>query len=154
MNQNNKLIIILLIFVLLLVVGVFAFIMIKNNTQDNNSSSSSITTEVTVEKLEDGTKLNTSSKLSQIKRVGNLEISNSQITNKDGKTTLLADVKNIGTETINSLELQIILLDESGKEIKTLNGILGTIKTNETTQLNVASTQDYTNIYDYTIKIK
>ena len=107
-----------------------------------------------VQTLEDGTKLNTSTKLLETKKIENLEISNSQLTNKEGKTILLADVKNVGSTTIQMIQLEITLVDSNQKEIEKLDGLLGTIKPGETVQLNIEATEDYSDIYDYIVNIK
>ena len=71
-----------------------------------------------------------------------------------GETTLLADVKNVGNTKIDILELEVTFVDSNNNEIKTVNGMLGTIKPGQTVQLNLETTSDYTNIYDYLVKIK
>lgn len=151
MNLRKMIIILFIIYVVILV-----FVNInKNNKELIDISEKQVSTQTKlVEILDDGTKVNTSNKLFEMKKVGNLEITDSQLTNKDGKTTLLANAKNVGNETIQMIELQIIMLDEQGNEIKTLNGILGTIKPGETAQLNVSAQTDYSNAYNYIVKIK
>ena len=148
----NKKILISIGIILLILITIIILKSPKN--QDQTHIATENNQEILVQTLEDGTKLNTSTKISETKKVGNLEISNSQITNKNGKTTLLADVKNTGNTTIKMIQLEIILLDNEQKEIQNLNGIIGTIKPGETTQLNVETTEDYSEIYDYIVKIK
>ena len=148
--MNKKTIIILLLIILVLII----FFVTKKDKKQNNKNTIENNQEILVQTLEDGTKLNTSTKLSEIKKVGDLEISKSQLTNKDGQTMLLADVKNVGNTTIQMIQLEITLIDSNQKEIEKLDGLLGTIKPGETVQLNVAATEDYTDIYDYIVKIK
>ena len=143
--MNKKTIIITLLIILALII----FIAIKKDNKQNNQEITENNQEILVQTLEDGTKLNTSTKLLETKKVENLEISNSQLTNKEGKTILLADVKNVGNTTI-----QITLVDSNQKEIEKLDGLLGTIKPGETVQLNIEATEDYSNIYDYIVNIK
>lgn len=145
-----------LLIILLVIVTIIAIVILvnRNNKSEEQLVDAGEIQEITVEKLPDGTKIDTSSKLSETKKVGNLEINKSQITNKNGKTTLLAEVKNTGTDTIQMMELKINLIDSNGKIVEELDGLLGTIKPNETAQLNVALSGDYTNVYDYTVKIK
>ena len=52
------------------------------------------------------------------------------------------------------IQLEITLLDSNQKEIEKLDGLIGTIKPEETVQLNVEATEDYSNIYDYILNIK
>lgn len=148
MKLDKKKVIIFVISIALLIIGIFVFL--KNNEKTENIEEP----EVLVQTLEDGTKLNTSAKLKEIKKVGNIEISNSQLTNKDGKTTLLADVKNVGNTKIEMLELEIVFVDRNNKQVGTLNGLLGTIQAGEVVQLNVSSTNDYLEAYNYLVKIK
>lgn len=101
--------------------------------------------------FEDGTKLNTSTKLKDVKTIDNLEISNIQITNKDGKTVLLADVTNKGTTKTEVMLLNIILYDKAGTEIATIPGVISPLEAGRSTQLNTTTQEDYSNIYDFKI---
>lgn len=149
MKLDRKKVIVFVIIIALIIIGIFVFV--KNNETSENIEEP----EVLVQTLEDGTKLNTSSKLKETKKIGNIEISNSQLTNKDGKTTLLADVKNVGNTKIEMLELEIVFVDRNNKQVGTLlNGLLGTIESGETVQLNVSSTNDYSEAYNYLVRIK
>ena len=107
-----------------------------------------------VEVLEDGTKLNKSDKLSETKTVGNYEISNIQLTEKDGQSLILADVKNIGETKSEVTLIDITLLDKDGNEIITIGGIIGDAEPGATVQLNAAATTDFANAYDFTVKIQ
>ena len=149
MKSDRKKVIVFVIIIALIIIGIFLFL--KNNDTTENIEEP----EVLVQTLEDGTKLNTSSKLKETKKIESVEISNSQLTNKDGKTTLLADVKNVGNTKIEMLELEIVFVDRNNKQVGTiLNGLLGTIENGETVQLNVSSTNDYSEAYDYLVRIK
>lgn len=148
--MNKKTIIIALLIILVLII----FITIKKDQKQNNQEITENNQEILVQTLEDGTKLNTSTKLLETKKIENLEISNSQLTNKEGKTILLADVKNVGSTTIQMIQLEITLVDSNQKKIEKLDGLLGTIKPGETVQLNIEATEDYSDIYDYIVNIK
>ena len=104
-----------------------------------------------VQKLEDGTKLNTSTKLKETKKLGNLEIGNIQLTNQGGQSVLLADVKNNGTTQTSIILLDIVLLDKEGTQIATIPGIISPLTAGATTQLNTSVQQDYANAYDFNI---
>lgn len=148
--MNKKTIIITLLIILALII----FIAIKKDKRQNKHEITENNQEILVQTLEDGTKLNTSTKLLETKKIENLEISNSQLTNKEGKTILLADVKNVGSTTIQMIQLEITLVDSNQKKIEKLDGLLGTIKPGETVQLNIEATEDYSDIYDYIVNIK
>lgn len=152
MNKNLKIIVVLMIVAIVVILGI---IIVRNNNNENNIvADTRETKEIAVQTMKDGTKLNTSSKLSEIKKVQNLEISNAQLTNKDNKTTFLADVKNVGSDKITMVDVEVVLLDEAGNTVKTLKGLLGTIIANGTAQLNVETVGNYTSIYDYKVNIK
>lgn len=151
MTKNNKIILgIMLVAIVVIVVDMI----VRNNSNSRSEANNVVVQERQVQTMKDGTKLNTSSKLSEVKKAGNLEISNAQLTNKDNKTTFLADVRNVGIDKITMLDVEIVLLDENGNAVKTLKGLLGTIEPNSTAQLNVETLENYTDIYDYKINIK
>ena len=107
-----------------------------------------------VERLEDGTKLNTIDKLNSEKNVQGLKITNTQLTTKDGRTVLLADVTNNTGKDMEVTLIDITLKDAEGNEIVTVGGILSPMKAGETIQLTNGMTLDYANAYDFEIKIK
>lgn len=148
--MNKKTIIIMILIILILIV----LFVIKKDKQQTKQETIENNQEILVQTLQDGTKLNTSTKILETKKIENLEISNSQLTNKDGKTILLADVKNVGSTTIQMIQLEITLVDRNQNEIEKLDGLLGTIKPGETVQLNIEATEDYSDIYDYIVNIK
>lgn len=153
MKKNEKIIITVLIIITLIVVIVY--INRKNNGE--NATNEVLENEVVeefVEVLEDGTKLNISTKLHETKNINGLEIGNIQLTESDGQSLLLADVVN-KTEIATEVTLvDITLLDKEGQEIVTLGGIIGPLQPGEATQLNTSTTLDYANAYDFTITLK
>ena len=150
MNKKKIILGIMIVAIVIIIV----VMVIKNNENTSENKNNVVVQEIPVQTMIDGTKLNTSSKLSEIKKVGNLEISNAQLTNKDNKTTFLADVKNVGTDKVSMLNVEVVLLDKQGNTVKTLKGLLGTIGANDTAQLNIETLGNYTNVYDYKINIK
>ena len=135
---------------LIFIIGIIVVIIAVNSSKGGNSDSP----EDVVDTLVDGTLVVSTGKINETKNVGNFEISNGQITNKDGVTTFLADVKNIGEGTINNTEIQLIYLDKDGKVLSFTDGLITQIEPEEATQLMVETTEDYKKIADYMIKIK
>ena len=152
--KDNKNIFIIVLIAIVLVVGIVVIVNKNKGSTQGKITDKKANEEILSQTMQDGTKLNTSNKLSETKKIGNIEISKAQLTNKNGKTTLLADVKNIGSATIQTMELEVTLVDSNGKEIQKLNGMLGTIKPNGTAQLNISTSSYYENVYDYTVRIK
>lgn len=124
----------------------------KKTKEDNQVQNEEIEQYVTV--LEDGTKLNNSSKITENKKLQGLEITNTQITYNDGVTNLLANVKNTTKSDIDIQEVKIILLDENGKELYQMPGIIEAVKAGETIQFNSSITADFANAYDFKIMKK
>ena len=136
---------------IVLVVVVLVVVIPKDEKQEENGESKKENVEEFVQVLEDGTKLNTSSKLKEIKMLGKLQIGNIQLTNKNGQSVLLADVTNAGSTEIKVTLIDIELYDEDGRKIATIPGIISPLKAGEKTQLNTSVQQDYANAYDFKI---
>jgi len=106
------------------------------------------------QKREDGTKVNISTKLHEMKKLGDLEIGNITLTSKNNISVILADAKNTGNNTSKLTEIILILLDKNGNEIVSANGIIPQLKENETTQINIGISADFANAYDFIIRAK
>ena len=148
-------IVIILIFVLLIVKLLFSINSKNTKNENNQNQAENITAnEEFVQILEDGTKLNTSTKMKETKIIDGLEISNIQLTEKDNISKLLGTITNNTTETKGDYPVKIIIYDKDGKEIVTVGGYIGIIKPGESKQLNSSATFDYANAYDYKIEKK
>lgn len=154
-SSEKKLVIILL--VILAIIAVVFFITRRWNAGEENviqNTESNAVVEEFVQVLEDGTKLNTSTKLSETKNVNGLEIGNIQLTNSNGQTVLLADVTNNSGAATDLTLLDIILLDKDGNELGKVGGIISPLEVGGKTQLNASMMMDYANAYDFKIIIK
>lgn len=154
-SSEKKLIIILL--VILVIVAIIFFIARRGKNGEENTvqnTQNNTVVEEFVQVLEDGTKLNTSTKLSETKKVNGLEIGNIQLTNSNGQTVLLADVTNNSGAATDLTLLDIILLDKAGNELGKVGGIISPLEVGGKTQLNASMMMDYSNAYDFKIIIK
>lgn len=109
------------------------------------------TKESYVQEMDDGIKVNKSTKLNEAKLVNGLLISNIQLTEKDGMTTLLADVTNKSGQKTEFKKLKVILLDENENEIATVLAFVNAMDADETTQLNASTTANYIKAYDFKV---
>lgn len=154
-NEKKGIIVLIVVAIIIIAVIFFATRGKKSDTDTNtNTEENNTVKEEFVQVLEDGTKLNTSSKLNEMKKVNGLEFGNIQLTMKDGMTELLADVKN---NTGRATEIQLVdvtLLDEDGKEIVTVGGIIAPLEDGASTQFNTSMTLDYANAYDFKVVAK
>ena len=105
----------------------------------------------TVQELEDGTKLNISEKLNDIKTVEGLEVGEIQVTEKDGMSQILANVVNNTTGELGGFTVDITFTDKNGNVIITVPGYIKKLKPGEETQLNTTATVDFVETYDVTI---
>ena len=104
-----------------------------------------------VKETNDGTKINISPKINETKTIDGLEITNIQITSSNGVTTLIADVKN-NTDTATALKNVLVkFLDQNGKELVSVNGIIMPLEIGQSTKLNVSLSSNYVTAYDISI---
>ena len=99
----------------------------------------------------DGTKVNTSDKLSETKTLEGLEISNIKLVENENLSKLTADVKNPTSETLGDYEVKITLIDKDGKELVTIAGYIDKVQAGETVELNASVAVDVANAYDLKI---
>ena len=148
----------MLILIIITIVMIAILVKVKNSQNSAGSEGGNADNNQTAvsgeffEVLEDGTKKNISNKLSEVKRFENYEIANIQLTERDGDTLLIADVKTIGEARAEDTLIQITLLDKEGKELVTYDGIISAVDPQETVQLSAAIAMDFANTYDFSVK--
>ena len=154
-NRKNNLIKFILIIIVLIIISIIITLVLNRNKDkeqiNNNNETNTLEEESYIEEIEDGVKINKSSKLNEVKEINGLLITNIQLTTKDGMTTLLADVQNNSGVKTDVKTLQITLLNKDGSELTTVTGIVNGLEIGETTQLNIAMTSDYVNAYDFRV---
>ena len=154
-NRKNNLKKFILIIIVLIIISIIITLVLNRNKDkeqiNNNNETNTLEEESYIEEIEDGVKINKSSKLNEVKEINGLLITNIQLTTKDGMTTLLADVQNNSGVKTDVKTLQITLLNKDGSELTTVTGIVNGLEIGETTQLNIAMTSDYVNAYDFRV---
>ena len=150
MKKKEKRMLLVLILISALIIGVIYFATRPKVNNEEVKEENKVVEEF-VQVLEDGTKLNTSTKLGEMKEINGLKIGNIQLTNNGSKTELIADVTN-GTQTDKkAMLIKVILYDKTGKEIATLAGRISPIKAGQTMQFSTSAMIDYANAYDFKI---
>lgn len=121
----------------------------ETNTQINQN------TEKYTTNLEDGTKLNNSGEFNQNKKYKDIEISNIQFTYENGRSVLLATVKNTGT-TKHALEIvKLTILGDNNQVIDEIEPLMPELKAGEERQFNAILTgTDSVNARDFRIEEK
>ena len=157
MKENEKKLILILFIVLIIAIIIFGLNKKENKDkiENKNIEIQNNITEEFVQVLEDGTKLNTSSKLKETKQIGVYKFENIQLTEQDGQSVLLADVTNISQSETRAKLVDVILLDKDGNEIVKLEGgIISPLEPGGKTQFNSSMTFDFANAYDLEIKLR
>lgn len=143
--------------VILGVIGVILVAILVWSTIRNSSKKEELGTDVQnekeefVQKLADGSKLNTSKELKKTKKVDGLEFTNIQLREIGGITTLLADVTNTTKSAVNTKIVSIDILDKSGNKITTVRGVIEDLAAKAKFQINASVTADVANAYDFRV---
>lgn len=101
---------------------------------------------------EDGTKVNTSNKLKEVKEIDGLRVRNISLETKANETILTARVENPSNETKGDYGIEIIAKDKDGNELKTINGYMNSIEAQGTSTLKIKTSFDFANTYDIELK--
>ncbi|GEM_PF-3059052 len=150
MKKKEKILIILLLGIVL-IMAILAIV--KNQKESQKNIVEGINEEEEFTRiLEDGTKLNVSTKLNETKMVDKLKIYNIQLTSKNDQTVFLADVESSEDKEITLVD--IVLLNKNGNELTTITGLIGKTKAGGVQQLNCVVTSDYANAYDFKVIVK
>ena len=134
-------------------VTILIWSMARNNSkkEELGADTTQNVTEEFVQNLSDGSKLNTSEELQKTKKVDGLEITNIQLREIGGITTLLADVTNTTQSAVKSKIISIDILDKTGNKITTVRGIIDNVEAGAKVQLNASVTADVANAYDFKV---
>lgn len=143
--------------VIIAIIGIVVMLVRNNQSEKTNgnvANGEGNTSNSYVEEIEDGVKINKSTKLNEAKEIDGLTIANIQLTTESGMTTLLADVTNHSSAKTEVKSIEITLLNEDGAELTKVTGIINALDVGESTQLNIAMTSDYVNAYDFKVNVK
>ena len=147
----STLMLVLMVLAVIMVIIIMVNTFRKKGPENVGQVQGEVQEEEYVQELSDGSKLNKSEELQKTKKVNGLEISNIQLRETGGITTLLADVKNNTNHEIQERNITIEVLDKQGNVITSLNGTIDTVGAGEKVKLNVAVTADVANAYDFRI---
>ncbi len=142
-ENKRKMLSVLLILVAVVVIVIMAVYFLGNVVNKENEQVGSEDTVNFVETSE-GSKLNTSSKVAEDKKVGNVLIEKSQIIFENGVSKLTSKVTNDAVAKEN-LRFKVKFIANDGSTISESVGYIGPIKANETRYINSDITLDVTN---------
>lgn len=148
-NKKNYITIIILIILIISVCIIYSIL--NSNRTINNIKNENNTEKKYTQILENGTKINTSSKLKETKEIDGLVITNIELTENNGVTKLTADVSNKTTQVKKAQTYKISFINSKNEEIATMKTYIKDLEVNETTQINASVIFDYTNAYNFEI---
>lgn len=145
-----------IIFVAIVVILIIGIVAISSNKGDKEKAEEKVDlSNTTYISTKDGEKINTSEALAKEKMLNGLKFTNIQITtNKNGKTTILADVENTNAEATQLQFVTISILDKEGKEMSKVDGMIIALDPGQKTQLNAGVPKSSIEAYDFTISAK
>lgn len=153
-NKEKRGVIVLVIVALVIMFCIRACAKSKINKNNKIMTNSNIENQekYTIQ-LDDGTKLNNSEELKNVKKYRTIEISDIQVTSTDGNTTILANAKNTGNDTFEREIVTIVLIDEDGMQVAEIPAVIPKIEVGKTGKINAnVSSADVANIKDFEIK--
>ena len=135
----------------------------KQPAQGNNGGSSASNLEMSqvdpsqsefTKTESDGTVVNTSNKLKEDKVESGFEISNINFSEKDGHTSLEADVTNMTGTAQGNFMAEIVLLDKEGKEQGRIPVAIPETQIGETVGIQAGINDQYANAYNFRLEKK
>lgn len=158
-NMNKKVKKIIAAIMIIIVIAMVITIMLRFRNRKSTENIRTVEEQIIpkeefVDKLEDGTRINSSDKLHETKTFDGLEISDFQLTEKDNMTVLLGKITNNANTKKGGYAVNITVLDKDRNEMTTAVAYIKELQPGESTTLNVSSTFDYANAYDFIISRK
>ncbi len=159
-GKNTKRIVVKILCLLLILIIVIMLIVInykrKRNKKDDIENT--IINEQQKESNEkyvllrsDGSKVNVSPRINKSKKLDGFEFTDIQIKSKNKKTIITANVKNtLGISTDFTI-VDVILYNDKGSTIATIEGLIKKLQPGEDDEFTVVITDDYANTYDLSI---
>lgn len=143
-NKSIILILVIVIAVVLIILGIKAISGSNENAQSENQ----------INNQTNSTAINENNKLSETKRIGNLEFVNTSISSNEGESYLITTAKNVGSTEDGDKFITFNILDSSGNTIANIDAYLGTVNVGEETALSLKISSDLTNAYDFRVTEK
>ncbi len=140
--------IIAIMVIIAIIIAIVIFVIRKNKKNDEKQLpiDAAYTTE------DNGTKVNTSTKLQEIKNFNGYEISNIELKETNGEAEFSAQIKNVTQSSIGNKSIYIVFKSQSEEELYKMQVYLGEIKPEKSTRINSKITKSVIDAYDIEIK--
>ena len=167
-KSEKKAILILILVGVLVIAGIYGVTRLlnrentskQNNTENTNKNETIEMSDVDPSRGEftqiesDGTVVNTSEKLKETKNEDGFELSNISYSEKDGHTSLEADVTNMTGTAQGNFMAEIVLLDKEGKEQGRIPVAIPETQIGETVGIQAGINDQYANAYNFRLEKK
>ena len=137
---------------LVILVVVVLIMVIPGNKEEEKEKEMNTQEEKYAQVQDNGLKVNTSNKLKETKKLGNLEISNISLKSQGNESYITANVKNIGNTTDGDKFITITVLDDKQNIITKIDAYLSTIEAGQETILRSTTSADFANAYDFKVE--
>lgn len=139
---------IIILFIICIIVAIISCIFINSkNTKKENKNNE----DVYYIELQDGVKQNISSKISEKKTFENLDIVSASIVYSNNICKMKLNVENNSDIKSDDMIIKINILDSSNNIMINLTGFVAEISPGKSIEVNIDSSFDYSNAYDYEI---
>ena len=167
-KSEKKAILILILVGVLVIAGIYGVTRLlnrentskQNNTENTNKNETIEMSDVDPGRGEftqiesDGTVVNTSEKLKETKNEDGFELSNISYSEKDGHTSLEADVTNMTGSNQGNFMADIVLVDKEGKEQARIPVAIPEMQIGETVGIQAGINDSYANAYNFRLERK
>ena len=137
---------------LVILVVVVLIMVIPRNDEEEKEMTTNVQEEKYAQVQDNGLKVNTSNKLKETKKLGNLEISNISLKSQGNESYITANIKNIGNTTDGDKFITITVLDDKQNIITKIDAYLSTIEAGQETILRSTTSADFANAYDFKVE--
>ena len=145
MKKKEKRMILILVIITIIAIILLYF---QKRPKDENQE----TAQERIAVQEDGSKIATSEKLQEKRKIGEIEIGNINIREENGLAKITASVTNVGEQKTEEMPITIILKDEAGNSIAEIGAYIGTIEKGEQRGIQASANVTIDEVYDVEIK--
>ncbi len=138
--KQNRLKVIILVVAIIAAIAVIVKVTTSKPEADEKKSYA--------DKQENGTVINTSKKLSEVKKYNGLEFTNIKFSHTESVTSLNAEVKNTTTSNIPAQLVNINVIDREGNIMTSFVGEINELEPGETTTIDSGIAANYVDAYN------
>ena len=139
---------------ILVIITIIAIILLYFQKRPKNENQETAQEQELIAVQEDGSKIATSEKLQEKRKIGEIEISNINIREQNGLAKITASVTNVGEQKKEEMPVTIVLKDETGNTIAEIGAYIGTIEKGEQRGIQASANVTIDEVYDVEIKTK